>query len=701
MKLRKPWSVAFLVGVVFFLFHLKEGLWQSTFAGPGTIAGCITAPGNCNWFEAMGYEVILYDSGWNIVQTKGTDMFGLWPFCYFYYAFENLTPGTYYVWAQAWGRFSQHYGPTYLWNRPWRPSYYPGVLRSANATPIVVEEDQTVDVAFSLLYTSYILIGTNPPGYSVIADNVAYSSPKYFEWTEGDVHTIGVEEYYVNSDSTRSYFREWRHGGPRIQNYTVPPATHFGDVPDTLIARFDYYYQLKVLSRYGHPQGGGWHKAWEKVTISVEDSVIEYTDMDSILHVFDHWAGTGYGAYTGRENPATFALNSGDVVERVVWRDQYPLVVEVNDTSLGRVEVIPSGTWQDKDSTVFLKALPKPGCTFIEWQGDASGSSDTASLVMDTSKVILAQFSRVNHPPQVSMPDTGFAEDDTLAVSYGFLSTWITDPDHAFLELAIQFSSTVEHFHWRLTPFGVLIWADPDWNGLGWIVVEVRDPLGATAMDTVYCTVDPVNDAPKPFDLVFPEEAYMYEDTSMALEFRWNQSRNVDAMNGDSIRYTLYLETKEGQRVFMAVVDDTAFTYSSSKDLANGEYVWKVKAEDSEGLSVWSTSSRNLKVDVESAVKTAKSVPVAFRLYPNYPNPFNAGTAVSFDVPRRERVRVAVYSSTGLLLKILLDRNMEPGSHRVVWDGTDSAGDRAGSGMYILKMTAGNWTGFIKMTLLK
>lgn len=517
------------------------------------------APGNCNWFECMGYEVILYDSGWNIVQTKGTGIFEDYWLCYYNYAFENLTPGTYYVWAWAWGRWVQLYGPTYLWNHPWRPSYYPGVFRSANATPIVVGEDQTVDVVFPLPYTSYILIGTNPPGYSVIADGVACPTPKYFEWTEGDVHTIGVEEYYTNPNRSRCYFREWRYGGPRILSYIVPHAREFGDVPDTLIARFDYYYRLEVLSRYGHPQGGGWYKAWEEVTISVEDSVIEYTDStfrflkplnevskDSILHVFDHWEGTGYGAYTGTENPTTFALNGLDVVERVVWRDQYPLVVEVNDTSLGRVEVIPSGTWQDKDFTVFLKALPKPGCSFIEWQGDASGSSDTVSLVMDTSKVILAQFSRVNHPPQVSMPDTGFAEDDTLAVSYGSLSTWITDPDHAFSELAIQFSSTVEHFHWRLTLFGVLIWADPDWNGLGWIVVEVRDPLGATAMDTVYCKVDPVNDAPQPFDLVFPEEAYVFKDTSSALEFRWNQTRNVDAMNGDRIRYTLYLETKGG-----------------------------------------------------------------------------------------------------------------------------------------------------------
>lgn len=446
----------------------------------------------------------------------------------------------------------------------------------------------------------------------------------------------------------------------------------------------------------------------------MEDSVIESTDStfrflkplnevskDSILHVFDHWEGTGYGAYTGTENPTTFALNGLDVMERVVWRDQYPLVVEVNDTSLGRVEVIPSGTWQDKDFTVFLKALPKPGCTFIEWQGDASGSSDTASLVMDTSKVILAQFSRVNHPPQVSMPDTGFAEDDTLAVSYGSLSTWITDPDHAFSELAIQFSSTAEHFHWRLTLFGVLIWADPDWNGLGWIVVEVRDPLGATAMDTVYCKVDPVNDAPQPFDLVFPEEAYVFKDTSSALEFRWNQTRNVDAMNGDRIRYTLYLETKGGQKVFMAVVDDTVCTHPSPKSLGNGEYVWKVKAEDSEGLEVWSTSSRNLKVDVESAIKTAKPIPTAFRLYPNYPNPFNGETVVRFEVPWKAHIWIGVYSSRGLLLKVLLDRERETGRYEVVWDGTDLRGEKMSSEIYILKMTSRNWSRFLKMTLLK
>ncbi len=713
MKVRNQWSPGLLCVVVFFLFYPKGELWQTAFADTGKITGRITAPGNCNWFECMGYEVILYDNGWNWVQTISTGFMEEYWLCYYDYTFENLSPGTYYVWARAWGRWWQLYGPAYLWNKPWRPAYYPGVLRSANATAISVGEGQTVNVSFSLPYTTYILMGTNPPGYSVIVDGVSYSTPQYLEWTEGDVHTIGVEEYYVNPDSTRSYFREWRHGGPRIQDYTVPHASQFGDVPDTLIARFDYYYRLDILSRYGHPQGGGWHKAWEPVTISVEDSVIEYTDStfrflkplnevsrDSVLHLFDHWEGSGYGAYTGVENPVTFSLN-GMIAERAIWRDQFPLVVQINDTTMGSVLITPCGVWQDKDSTVSLKAIPKPGCAFEGWKGAVSGFSDTISVVMDTSKVIVAEFVRVNRPPSIVLPDTSFTEDDTLEISYALLVSCITDPDHLFSELTIRLSGTAEHFHWGLTLSGISIWADPNWNGVGWVMIEASDPFGAMAIDTVYCKVGPVNDTPGEFDLVFPDEGYAYQDTTEVLEFVWTRSENVDALNGDAIQYTFYLEKKEGETVFMAVVDDTALTYPSLKTLANGEYVWKVKAEDSEGLSVWSSSSRNLKVDIESAVKSGKNGPSAFRLYPNYPNPFNAESVVRFDVPRMARIRMAVYSSRGLLLRVLLDRDMEPGEHSVMWDGTDSKGEKVSSGIYVLKMSAEDWSRFIKMTLLK
>jgi|GEM_PF-2887344 len=680
----------------------------------GKITGRITAPGNCNWFENMGYEVKLYDSGWNLVQTQSTGTFEEYWLCYYDYTFEDLSPGTYYVWAWAWGRRWQLYGPSYLWNKPWRPAYYPGVLRSINATPITVGEGQTVNVSFSLPYTTYILIGTNPPNaYSVIVDGNSYPTPKYFEWTEGDVHTIGVEEYYENSDSTRCYFREWRQGGPRIQSYTVPHATKFGDVPDTLVARFDYYYRLDILSRYGHPEGEGWYKAWTPVTISVEDSVIAYTDStfrfakvwdavpkDSILHLFDHWEGSGYGAYTGKENPVTFPLN-GMIMERAVWRDQFPLGVNSSDTTLGTVEVRPAGVWQDKDSTVTLIAHAKKEAIFIQWTGALTDTSDSISFVMDTSKVFFVHFEPKNRPPHVALPDTSFAEDDTLAISFASLASWITDPDHAFSELAIQFFAVAEHFHWGLTLSGILIWADPDWNGTGWAVIEAKDPLGAVAMDTVYCKVDPVNDAPGPFDLVFPEEAYVYQDTTRALEFLWHQSRNVDAGNGDALRYTFYLEKKEGGAVFMAVGEDTALTYPSPKALVNGDYVWKVKAEDLEGVEVWSTNSRNFKVDVQSGVKSEKALPSAFRLYPNYPNPFNAETTVRFDVPVQAHIRIVVYSSTGLVLKMLLERDMEPGSHEVVWDGVDSQGNKVSSGIYLLKISSGNWTRFIKMILLK
>jgi len=58
-----------------------------------------------------------------------------------------------------------------------------------------------------------------------------------------------------------------------------------------------------------------------------------------------------------------------------------------------------------------------------------------------------------------------------------------------------------------------------------------------------------------------------------------------------------------------------------------------------------------------------------FPLYQNYPNPFNLETQISFDLPVNSKVSLKIYDITGQLVRTLLDKDMEAGEHRVIWDG--------------------------------
>jgi len=105
--------------------------------------------------------------------------------------------------------------------------------------------------------------------------------------------------------------------------------------------------------------------------------------------------------------------------------------------------------------------------------------------------------------------------------------------------------------------------------------------------------------------------------------------------------------------------------------------------------------------DVVSAVDESDpnpGLPASLQLYPN---PFNPSTTVRFDLPRAERVHIAVYDVGGRLVHTLLDERRGPGSHRVTWDGTGASGQRLVSGVYLLVMEAGAFREAIKVTLLK
>lgn len=89
-------------------------------------------------------------------------------------------------------------------------------------------------------------------------------------------------------------------------------------------------------------------------------------------------------------------------------------------------------------------------------------------------------------------------------------------------------------------------------------------------------------------------------------------------------------------------------------------------------------------------------LPGEFRLYRNYPNPFNPVTEICFDLPRESRVRLDVFNPLGAQICTLLDQRLMPGSHRVRFDGTALA---AGVYLYRLSGEAGSKCG--KMLLIR
>ncbi|MFH1690622.1 MAG: C25 family cysteine peptidase [Candidatus Eisenbacteria bacterium] len=145
-------------------------------------------------------------------------------------------------------------------------------------------------------------------------------------------------------------------------------------------------------------------------------------------------------------------------------------------------------------------------------------------------------------------------------------------------------------------------------------------------------------------------------------------------------------------------------------------YVWDCPGRYDEGDGVewgaflhdsWRTQLHGyvIPTGVDDANDDALGLP-AFALEQNCPNPFNPVTTIGFAVPGGEgtdaNVSLAVYAVDGSLVRMLLDEPLARGRHHsVVWDGRDSSGNSAASGVYFYRLAYDEGVESRSMVLMK
>jgi len=88
--------------------------------------------------------------------------------------------------------------------------------------------------------------------------------------------------------------------------------------------------------------------------------------------------------------------------------------------------------------------------------------------------------------------------------------------------------------------------------------------------------------------------------------------------------------------------------------------------------------------------------PRSFALHQNYPNPFNPTTNVVYELAEAVDVRLEVFNVLGQRVSVLHNGHQSAGTHTAVFDGS-----RLTSGVYLVRMQAGNQTFTRKMMLVK
>jgi hypothetical protein len=102
-----------------------------------------------------------------------------------------------------------------------------------------------------------------------------------------------------------------------------------------------------------------------------------------------------------------------------------------------------------------------------------------------------------------------------------------------------------------------------------------------------------------------------------------------------------------------------------------------------------------------ASVKESEEYPQIFALYPNYPNPFNPITLISYELSTVSDVQLTIYNLLGQRVKSLVNERQSVGIYQVQWDGRDIKGESVSSGIYLYRLQAGSFIQTRKMVLVR
>lgn len=110
-----------------------------------------------------------------------------------------------------------------------------------------------------------------------------------------------------------------------------------------------------------------------------------------------------------------------------------------------------------------------------------------------------------------------------------------------------------------------------------------------------------------------------------------------------------------------------------------------------------------LEVYVDSSILAIDNemIPKQFKLYANYPNPFNPITSIKFDLPKATNVNMIIYDMLGKEVKTLVSGRKNAGSYSIAWDGRNNNGQLVTSGLYFCQFITPEYNRTQKMILMK
>ena len=251
-----------------------------------------------------------------------------------------------------------------------------------------------------------------------------------------------------------------------------------------------------------------------------------------------------------------------------------------------------------------------------------------------------------------------------------------------------------------LKRFADLVTSNVSYVLQGTVDISQANPMFAAVRDTVPMK-DAVSDSAAlsiSFQLYLPKG---FPDNASVNFF-------VSGGSGDSVSslYTVGTDVKSNQWNTLSITKldslATAGEFDPSIPATVGVQIWYPAPYDTMSFS-GKIELDNLKItgfayprQLVDGVEGTSSVIKEFRLYNNYPNPFNPSTTIKYDLPKASKVVLKVYDVLGREVATLVDANKNAGSYKLTFNM-----DRFASGVYFVRMVTNSYQKVQKMMLIK
>ncbi len=627
---------------------------------------------------------------------------------------------------------------------------------NGNANPDSVLMDGPKNVTANYSRTLNVLITTEPDSLSIYIDEKKYTSPYEFTWEEGSTHTLAADTLKSDGAGKRFVFNTWSDSKPRQHTVTVMSDTVF-------TAKYIRQYYLSTF--VDPVDGGVIIPAapgvWFEKNSKVELSAIPNSEKD---YVFSEWRGALSGSANpdtltmDAPKSVTAHFRSSDM-EAPKLTYLYPANgshhVPRNEFIQFKVKDAESGInlstfhFSVNDEIIIKNGVDLTGgfaavnysgknCTVIYDPAEDFKADSTITLNIQCEDLSTAKNKMTSTTSfSIGFSILTYTKKDTLDQRGGAVfddSTGIVVfvPDSALIDTTI------------ITIGFVSSYPELPEDKRGFPIGIHLGPSGIQFTDSVTITL-PYNQAlldsagvshPKDFK-VYLYSALKGEWTTLKVINADNQNIYVKVLEFCYLVYGKKYTTVSKPNKPVGPTDlhiNTQYEFKTSKVLSvlghpveyrfdwgdglksawlqdtTSTHIWTIAGEygiiamarsrvDTTHLNI--SDTLHVSVSDVSAIENGNAVPTTFKLSQNYPNPFNPETTIKYQIPQNVYVTMEIYNINGQKIRTLVNEEKSSGYYTIIWDGKNDYNMAVSTGLYFMKMKAGDYVRVIKMSYLK